>query len=120
MLQLTKRLFEHVWNQWCNDTQQMAAGLPQALSAQAPGQPLLLSLERWIILLKVSGAASTSKVQCLEANCTLRSLESSSSSCFALLWQAYVLVTVYSCWPAATELQYMSTAKLSKIFIFAA
>ena len=53
MLQLTKQLFEHVWSQWCCDTQHMAGSLPQALAAQAPGQPLLLSLERWLILLKV-------------------------------------------------------------------
>ena len=53
MLQLTKQLFEHVWSQWCHDTQRLAASLPQALAAQAPGQPLLLSLERWLILLKV-------------------------------------------------------------------
>lgn len=53
MLQLTKQLFEHVWRQWCHDTQHMADSLPQALAAQAPGQPLLLSLERWLILLKV-------------------------------------------------------------------
>ncbi|KAL3137934.1 hypothetical protein ABBQ38_005181 [Trebouxia sp. C0009 RCD-2024] len=52
MLQLTKQLFEHVWSQWCYDTQHMAGSLPQALAAQAPGQPLLLSLERWLILLK--------------------------------------------------------------------
>lgn len=53
ILQLTKQLFEHVWTQWCYDTQQIADGLPQALANQAPGQPLLLSLERWLILLKV-------------------------------------------------------------------
>ena len=57
MLQLTKQLFEHVWSQWCHDTQHMAGSLPQALAAQVPGQPLLLSLERWLILLKVSRAA---------------------------------------------------------------
>ena len=53
MLQLTKQLFEHVWSQWCCDSQHMAGSLPQALAAQAPGQPLLLNLERWLILLKV-------------------------------------------------------------------
>ncbi len=53
VLQLTKQLFEHVWSQWCFDTQQIASGLPQALANQTPGQPLLLSLERWLILLKV-------------------------------------------------------------------
>ena len=52
-LQLTKQLFEHVWSQWHHDTQHLAGSLPQALAAQAPGQPLLLSLERWLILLKV-------------------------------------------------------------------
>ena len=53
LLQLTKQLFEHLWSQWCFDTQQIANGLPQAMASQAPGQPLLLSLERWLILLKV-------------------------------------------------------------------
>ena len=57
MLQLTKQLFEHVWSQWCYDTQHMASSLPQALAAQAPGQPVLLSLERWLILLKVNHTA---------------------------------------------------------------
>ncbi|DBA79077.1 hypothetical protein WJX77_002150 [Trebouxia sp. C0004] len=50
--ELTKQLFEHVWSQWCFDSQQIASGLPQALANQTPGQPLLLSLERWLILLK--------------------------------------------------------------------
>lgn len=53
-MQLTQQLFEHVWGQWCRDTQQMADGLPQALANQLPGQPFLVSLERWLILLKVS------------------------------------------------------------------
>ena len=51
---MTQQLFEHVWGQWCRDTQQMADGLPQALANQLPGQPFLVSLERWLILLKVS------------------------------------------------------------------
>ena len=59
----------------------MAAGLPQALSAQAPGQPLLLSLERWIILLKVGSAASTSV---LASTCAWRSREASLSSYLAI------------------------------------
>ncbi len=64
MLQLTKQLFEHVWGQWCFDTQQIASGLPQALSNQTPGQPLLLSLERWLILLKVRVPANAQTHQC--------------------------------------------------------
>ena len=53
-VQLTEQLFDHVWSQWCRDTQQIASGLPQALANQVPGQPFLVSLERWLILLKVS------------------------------------------------------------------
>ena len=63
-LQLTKQLFEHLWSQWCYDTQHMAVSLPQALAAQAPGQPLLLSLERWLILLKVCVMLLESKISC--------------------------------------------------------
>lgn len=53
-MQLTQQLFDHVWGQWCTDTQHIATGLPQALANQVPGQPFLVSLERWLILLKVS------------------------------------------------------------------
>ena len=65
MLQLTKQLFEHVWGQWCYDTQQMEGGLPQALAAQAPGQPMLLSLERWLILLKVPTHSAVCQSKCV-------------------------------------------------------
>ncbi len=81
VLQLTKQLFEHVWSQWCFDTQQIASGLPQALANQAPGQPLLLSLERWLILLKVPHQ-TTVPMAYTSANKALATPEVSMYSCY--------------------------------------
>lgn len=47
----------------------MAGSLPQALAAQAPGQPLLLSLERWLILLKVVIPDMVILLGLLDLNC---------------------------------------------------
>ena len=52
-LQVTELLFNHVWGQWCTDTQALLASLPGGLESLAVGQPLLPSFERWMLLLKV-------------------------------------------------------------------
>lgn len=47
-----------MWGQWGSDTQGLLSGLTQALAPAQPTtpplQPLLLTFERWILLLKVS------------------------------------------------------------------
>ena len=52
-LQVTKQLFEHIWGQWCSDTQSIISGLPEALQGGQPAPGLLLTIERWLMLLKV-------------------------------------------------------------------
>lgn len=46
-------LFDHIWGQWCADAQAVLSALPAALLSHAAGQPLLLSCERWLLLLKI-------------------------------------------------------------------
>ena len=89
MLQLTKQLFEHVWSQWCFDTQQIASGLPQALANQTPGQPLLLSLERWLILLKVPHPIKSLCPCHASANEALATPEVSMQSCDSTVHSTY-------------------------------
>ena len=83
MLQLTKQLFEHLWSQWCFDTQQIASGLPQALAHQTPGQSLLLSLERWLILLKVPQPIKSLFTWHASANEALTTPEVPLCSCYS-------------------------------------
>ncbi len=89
MLQLTKQLFEHVWSQWCFDTQQIAGGLPQALANQTPGQPLLLSLERWLILLKVPQPIKSLFPWHASVNEALATPEVSVYSCYSTVYSTY-------------------------------
>ncbi len=89
MLQLTKQLFEHVWSQWCFDTQQIASGLPQALANQTPGQPLLLSLERWLILLKVPHPIKSLFPWHATVNEALTAPEVSMYSCYSTVYCTY-------------------------------
>ncbi len=90
ILQLTKQLFEHVWSQWCFDTQQIASGLPQALANQTPGQPLLLSLERWLILLKVPHPHQiTVHMAYTSTNEALTTPEVSMYSCYSTVYSIY-------------------------------
>ena len=58
-LQVTKQLFEHIWGQWCSDTQSIISGLPEALQGGQPAPGLLLTIERWLMLLKVGKALRT-------------------------------------------------------------
>ena len=58
-LQVTKQLFEHIWGQWCSDTQSIISGLPEALQGGQPAPGLLLTIERWLMLLKVGKALQT-------------------------------------------------------------
>ena len=52
--QLTRRLYDHVWESWCADTAVLVDGLPAALRAGGPApQKLGQTLERWLLLLKV-------------------------------------------------------------------
>lgn len=55
LAQITSRLYDHVWEQWCTDTRSLLETLPGALASggitpQAVGQ----ALERWLLLLKVN------------------------------------------------------------------
>ncbi|KAL6745489.1 armadillo-type protein, partial [Haematococcus lacustris] len=58
-LAVSAQLLPVVWSQWAADTQALLAGLPSAAPAgPAPPphhQPLLLSFERWLLLLKPPG-----------------------------------------------------------------
>jgi hypothetical protein len=55
--QVTSRLYEHVWEQWCTDTRQLLEALPAALArAGPPPQAVGQTLERWLLLLKVRSA----------------------------------------------------------------
>jgi hypothetical protein len=51
--QITELLFDHIWGQWCSDSQAIMSALPQALQQPMQAQPVLLHFERWLILLKV-------------------------------------------------------------------
>lgn len=50
--EVTKQLFQHIWGQWCSDTQSIISGLPEALQGGQPAPGLLLTIERWLMLLK--------------------------------------------------------------------
>lgn len=63
-LQVTKQLFQHIWGQWCSDTQSIISGLPEALQGGQPAPGLLLTIERWLMLLKV-GKALQKRVQAI-------------------------------------------------------
>ncbi len=53
-LQMTRRLYDHVWESWCADTAVLVEGLPAALRTGGPApQKLGQVLERWLLLLKV-------------------------------------------------------------------
>jgi hypothetical protein len=56
--QITELLFDHIWGQWCSDSQAIMAALPQALQQPMQAQPVLLHFERWLILLKVGAGFS--------------------------------------------------------------
>ena len=89
-MQLTEQLFDHVWSQWCRDTQQIASGLPQALANQVPGQPFLVSLERWLILLKVSHYIG----RLLDLNCCWLSSATEHCLLYALLTPFHVILHI--------------------------
>jgi hypothetical protein len=52
--QITRRLYDHVWESWHADTGVLVDELPAALRAGGPApQKLGQTLERWLLLLKV-------------------------------------------------------------------
>ena len=52
--QVTSRLYDHVWEQWCADTRALLEALPGALASGGPApQAVGQTLERWLLLLKV-------------------------------------------------------------------
>lgn len=50
-------LFQPYWNQWCGDSQTLLLGLRDALGNQQQQQPLIVTFERWFLLLKVGRPA---------------------------------------------------------------
>ncbi|GAX73146.1 hypothetical protein CEUSTIGMA_g599.t1 [Chlamydomonas eustigma] len=51
--EITKLLLPFIWGQFCNDSQALISGIPQALEFNQAGQPLLTAFERWLLLLKI-------------------------------------------------------------------
>ena len=53
-LQVTQKLFGPLWTQWKNDTNALFASLQSALQTAPPPQGILVTLERWLMVLKVT------------------------------------------------------------------
>lgn len=78
--QITELLFDHIWGQWCSDSQAIMSALPQALQQPMQAQPVLLHFERWLILLKV-GAGWTHVPGCCDVGGSASALSVPQASC---------------------------------------
>ncbi|KAK9822576.1 hypothetical protein WJX74_006339 [Apatococcus lobatus] len=50
--EVTQKLFEPLWTQWKNDTHTLFSSLQAALQAASPPQTILVTMERWLMILK--------------------------------------------------------------------